>query len=72
VPGLRRDDDAGAAAAAGDDVPELLEHQRGAVEIDGEDRRRRRLPWRDARGVDDAGDVPERRGGLGQRVNRLA
>ena len=36
VPGLRGDDDAGAAAR--DDVAELLEHQGGAVQVDGEDR----------------------------------
>ena len=41
VPGLRRDDHAGAAAR--DDVSELLEHERGAVQVDREDRRRRGL-----------------------------
>jgi hypothetical protein len=41
VPGLRRDDDPG--AAAGDDVPELLEQHCGSVQVHGQDRRRRRL-----------------------------
>ena len=57
VPGLRRDDDPG--AAAGDDVAELLQHERGAVQVDCEDRRRRGLAGRDAGGVDEAGDVAE-------------
>jgi hypothetical protein len=41
VPGLRGDDDAG--AALGDDVAELFEHNGGSVEIDGEDGFGRRL-----------------------------
>jgi hypothetical protein len=41
VPGLRRDDDA--RTPRGDDVAELLQHERGAVQVDLEDRRRRRL-----------------------------
>jgi hypothetical protein len=41
VPGLRGDDDPG--AAAGDDVAELLEQHGGAVQVHGQDRRRRRL-----------------------------
>ena len=64
------DDDAGAAAS--DDVAELLEHERGAIEIDREDRRRRRLCGGDACGVDDASDFAERRGGLDERVERFA
>ena len=38
VPGLGGDHDPGAAAR--DDVAELFEHQRGAVQIDRKDRRR--------------------------------
>jgi hypothetical protein len=41
MPGLRRDDDAGASAT--DDLPELFEHHRGTVQVDLEDRRGRRL-----------------------------
>ena len=52
MPGLRCDDDAGTAAR--DDIAELLEHQRGAIQIDREDRRRRGLRGGDAGGVDDA------------------
>ena len=70
VPGLRRDDHPGAAAC--DDVPELLEQHCGSVEVHVEDRLRRRLAGRDPRGVDDTGDVAERRGGLDERVDRLA
>ena len=70
VPGHRRDDDAG--TAAGDDIPELLKQHRGTVQIDGEDGRRRRLRRRNAGGVDDAGDVSERRGSPHELVNRLA
>ena len=62
MPGLRRDDDA--RAAARDDVAELFEHERGAIQIDLEDRRRRRLRGRDAGRMDEAGDVAERGGCL--------
>jgi hypothetical protein len=41
VPGLRRDDDPGAAAR--DDLPELLEQHGGSVQVHGQDHRRRRL-----------------------------
>ena len=62
VPGLRGDHDAG--TAWGDDIAELLKHQRGAVQIDRQDCSRRCLAGGDAGGVDDAGDVIERRSGL--------
>ena len=70
VPGLGGDDDAG--AAGGDDVAELLEDHRGAVQVDVEDRRRRRLARRDAGGVDEAGDVAEGGGGLDEGLDRRA
>ena len=38
MPGLRRDDDA--SATAGDDIAELFQHERRAIQIDFEDRRR--------------------------------
>ncbi len=38
MPGLRRDDHAG--PALGDDLPEFLEDESGAVQIDGKNRRR--------------------------------
>jgi hypothetical protein len=41
VPGLGGDDDPG--AAAGEEVPELLEQHGGAVQVHGQDHRRRRL-----------------------------
>jgi hypothetical protein len=41
VPGLRGDDDPGAATR--DDVPELLEQHGGAVQVHGQDHRRQRL-----------------------------
>jgi hypothetical protein len=41
VPGLRGDDDPG--AAVGDHVPELLEQHGGSVQVHGQDHRRRRL-----------------------------
>ena len=41
VTGLRRDDDA--STAAGDDVPELFEHDRSSVQVSGEDGFGRRL-----------------------------
>ena len=66
--GLRRDDDPG--AALGDDVAELLEHDCGAVQVDGEDRRRGCLARRDPGGVDHPGDVAECCGGLGEGVDR--
>ena len=57
VPRLRGDDDA--SPAAGDDVAELLQHERRAVQIDFEDRCRRRLRRGDAGGVDQPGDVAD-------------
>lgn len=66
--GLQGDDDAG--AAAGDNVSELFQHQRGAVEIDLQDGAGRCLRGRDARGVDHAGHVSLRRGRPGERVDR--
>ena len=70
VSGLRRDDDAGAAAR--DDIAELLEHERGAIQIDGEDRCRRGLRRRNTRSVDHAGYVAKRGGLLHERADRLA
>ena len=70
VPRLRGDDDA--RSAARDDVAELLEHERGAIQIDLQDGGRRCLGGGDAGGMDDAGDVAERRGCLDERVDRLA
>jgi hypothetical protein len=58
MPRLRGDDHPGAAAA--DHVAELLEHESGPVEVDGEDGGRRRLAGRYPGGVDDAGDVTEK------------
>ena len=70
MPGLRRDHDA--RAAAGDDVAELFQHERRAVQIDLEDRRRRRLRRRDAGGMDQPGDLAQARGRLDQRMHGLA
>jgi hypothetical protein len=70
VPGHRRDDKA--SAAPRDHIAELLEHERGTVKIDSENRRRRCLRRGDTRSVDDAADVPERRGCLDERADRLA
>jgi hypothetical protein len=52
VPRLRRDHDARPGRC--DDVAEFLEHQRCAVQVDLQDRRRRRLRRRDAGRVDQA------------------
>lgn len=60
-----------ARPAGGDDLAELLEHDRGAVEVDRQDRRRRRLARRDARGVDDAPQLAESRGLRGEFAHRL-
>ena len=38
MPGLRGDDDT--SAAAGDDIPELFQHEGRAIQIDFKDRRR--------------------------------
>jgi hypothetical protein len=70
MPGLRRDDHPGTAAC--DDLSELLEQHRGSVEVHTEDRLRRRLARRHPCGVNNAGDIAERRGGLDERVDRLA
>jgi hypothetical protein len=69
VAGLGGDDDP--AAAGGDGVPELLEDDGGAVEVDGENGRWWCLAGGDAGGVDDPGDVAEAGGGLDQSVDRL-
>ena len=69
VAGLRGDDDCGPSAR--DDLAELFQHQRGPVEIDLEDRRRRGLRGRNSSGVDDARDIADRRGGFHQRANRI-
>ena len=70
MPGLRRDHDA--RAAAGDDVAELLQHERRAVQIDLEDRRRRRLRRGDAGRMDQPGDLAQPRGRLDERMHGLA
>jgi hypothetical protein len=53
-------------------LPNSLQYQRGAVQIDREDCLRRCLAGGDAGSVDDAGDVTERRGGFDERVHRPA
>jgi hypothetical protein len=70
VPGLRRDDDPG--PTAGDDVAELLQLERRAVQVDPEDRRRRRLRGGDAGGMDQPGDVAQAGGRLDERTHGLA
>ena len=55
VPGLGRDHDA--SAAARDDIAKFFQHQRRSVEIDLEDRFRRRLGRGNAGGMDDTGDL---------------
>ena len=70
MPGLRRDHNA--SAAAGDDIAELLQHERRAIQIDLEDRRRRGLRGGNTGGMDEAGDVADRRGRLDKRMHRLA
>jgi hypothetical protein len=61
-----------AGAAVRDDVSELLEQYRSSVEVHVEDGFGRRLAGRYPRGVDHAGDVAERGGGLDERVDRLS
>ena len=70
VAGLRRNHDP--SAARGNDVPELLQDDSHSVQIDSEDRLRRCLAGRDARGMDHARDVTPRRGALHERVDRFA
>lgn len=65
-----RDDQAG--SAGGDHAPELLEHERRADQVDGQNRRRRRLHRRDTRGVHHVDDLAEGGGRLRQGVHRLA
>lgn len=70
VAGLRGADHA--RAAGGDDAAELLEHERGAVQVDAQDLLDARLAGRDPGGVNDAGDLAEVRGGPSQRANGVA
>lgn len=70
APRLRGDNDARSVAC--NDVAEFLEHERGAIQIDLEDRGRRCLGGGDTGGMDDAGYVADRRGGLDERVDRCA
>ena len=67
---LRRDDDAGSAVAR--HLPELLEHDGSAVEIDMPDRVRRRLAGGDTGGVDEPDDLADARRLTDQRQDRLA
>jgi hypothetical protein len=55
-----------------DDVAELLEHERRAVQVDLQHRLGRRLRRRDSSRVDQPGDVPEACGLLDERMNGLA
>jgi hypothetical protein len=70
MPGLRRDDDPG--PTAGDDVAELLQHERRTIQIDFEDLSRWGLRGGDASGMDQPCDVAQRRGRLDERVHGLA
>jgi hypothetical protein len=65
-----RDDEAG--AALGDDLAELLEHHRRAIEVDLEHLLQRRHVGRKACGVDHLHDRAERRSRLRQRGDRRA
>ena len=56
---MRRNDYAG--SAVGHDFAELLEHERGAVEIHMQDRIRRRLTGGGTGGVDEPCDFPDSR-----------
>jgi hypothetical protein len=70
VAGHGGDDEPGAAGS--DHAAELLQHQSGAEQVDGEDGRRGRLNRRHAGGVDELGDVAQLGRLLGERVDRLA
>jgi hypothetical protein len=70
VPCLAGDDDSGSAGA--DDPAELLENVGDADQVDGDDRLRGSLRRRQAGCVDEMGDAPEFRGGLGQLSHRFA
>jgi hypothetical protein len=70
VPSHRGDDDP--RTTWGDHAAELLQHQRGAQQVDGQDGRRGGLDGRDAGGVDDLDDVAPLSGFLGERVHGLA
>jgi hypothetical protein len=70
VPGLGRDHDA--RATRGDDVAELLEHERRTVQVDLEDRLRRRLRRGDASGMNQSHELPQTGGLLDERMNGLA
>lgn len=57
MPGLRADHDA--RTASGDDVPEFLEHERGAMQTNLQDCRRQRLRSRETGCMNDAGGVAD-------------
>ena len=59
---LRRDNNA--RAAAPDDVAELFEHERSAIQVNSQNRSWRRLSWGDTGSMDDSGDSADRRGCL--------
>ena len=69
VPGLRRDDDP--RAAAGDDVAELLQHEGRAVQVNLEDRYRRRLRGGHPGGMDQSGDLAQARRRPDERLHGL-
>jgi hypothetical protein len=70
MPGLRCDDDA--RTTPGNDIAELFQHERRAIQIDFEDRCRRRLRWRDACRMDQPCDGAQARGRFDERMHGLA
>ena len=63
--------DVHAGASGGHDLPELLQDDGSAVEVDGQHRLGRCLHRGDAGGADDLDDVAETGSGLSQDPNRL-
>ena len=68
--GLGSDHDAGASTS--NHIAELLQHERGSVEIDPEDRLRGRLRRGNTCGMDQTDDVAELSGRLNEVTNRGA